>query len=40
VPLGQGPITCSDLAETNFKSVGTDPDNLDPDGNGIACETN
>ncbi len=39
VPMDQGDVNCSDLSATNFRSVGTDPYNLDPDKDGIACES-
>lgn len=31
-------VDCSDLQERNFEVTGSDPNNLDPDGDGIACE--
>ena len=30
---------CDELSEWDFKSVGTDPYRLDPDSDGIACES-
>ena len=35
----QGDVDCADIPERNFKSVGSDPDFLDADGDGIACES-
>lgn len=32
-------VDCSDLAESDFSSVGSDPDGLDADGDGVACES-
>jgi micrococcal nuclease len=32
-------VDCSDVAATNFRSVGSDPHGFDGDGDGAACET-
>lgn len=32
-------VNCTDLAESDFDSVGGDPYGLDRDGDGIACES-
>jgi hypothetical protein len=39
VPTDQGDVDCGDIAETDFNSVGSDPDRLDADNDGIACES-
>jgi hypothetical protein len=39
VPTDQGDVDCGDLGETDFDSVGDDPDSLDADGDGVACES-
>jgi hypothetical protein len=38
VPTGQGDVNCSDVPAKNFQSTGSDPDGLDGDGDGVACE--
>lgn len=38
VPLDAAGITCSEIAERDFDSVGDDPYGLDPDGDSFACE--
>ena len=39
VPTGQGDVDCGDIPETDFESIGSDPDRLDADRDGIACES-
>jgi resuscitation-promoting factor RpfB len=39
VPDDAGDVNCTDLAESDFDSVGSDPYGLDRDGDGIACES-
>jgi hypothetical protein len=39
VPADATDLSCSDLDERDFESVGSDPLGLDPDEDGIACET-
>lgn len=39
VPVDQGDVDCGDLVETDFDVVGDDVDDLDGDGDGIACES-
>jgi resuscitation-promoting factor RpfB len=39
VPDGAGDVNCTDLSDTDFDSVGSDPYGLDRDGDGIACES-
>jgi hypothetical protein len=36
---GGGDRDCSDFSETDFPTPGGDPDGLDADGDGIACES-
>lgn len=38
VPADAADVTCSDIPERNFDSVGDDPYGLDPDGDSFACE--
>jgi micrococcal nuclease len=38
VPAYPPDIDCSDVAATNFKSVGSDPHGFDGDDDGVACE--
>ena len=39
VPLDATDVTCSDISERRFDSVGNDPYGLDPDGDSFACES-
>ena len=39
VPTDQGDVDCGDIPETDFNSVGSDPERLDADNDGIACES-
>lgn len=39
VPDDAGDVNCTDLYDTDFDSVGSDPYGLDRDGDGIACES-
>jgi hypothetical protein len=39
VPADATDVSCRDLDERDFESVGGDPFGLDPDEDGIACET-
>jgi hypothetical protein len=36
---GTNDVNCGDISETDFNSVGDDPDGLDRDGDGVACES-
>jgi hypothetical protein len=36
---GEGDLNCADFAETDFPTPPGDPDGLDGDGDGIACES-
>ncbi|HYF27951.1 MAG TPA: hypothetical protein VD931_19570 [Baekduia sp.] len=38
VPEDASDVSCADLDERRFESIGDDPYGLDPDGDGIACE--
>lgn len=35
----EGDVNCTQIPETNFRSVGDDPYGLDGNGDGIACES-
>jgi hypothetical protein len=39
VPAGIGDVDCGELSETNIQVLGSDPDGLDADGDGIGCES-
>ena len=39
VPTDDPELGCADLRDEDFDSIGDDPYDLDPDGDGIACET-
>jgi hypothetical protein len=39
VPNDGADYNCSDISETDFESVGSDPDGLDADNDGVACES-
>lgn len=39
IPTDDPGLGCADLDEREFDSIGDDPYGLDPDGDGIACET-
>lgn len=39
VPAGVDRVECADLTDEDFESIGQDPYGLDPDGDGVACET-
>jgi len=39
VPNDGSDYNCSDISETDFESVGSDPDGLDADNDGVACES-
>jgi hypothetical protein len=39
VPSYEGDLDCSDYAETDFATPPGDPNGLDGDGDGIACES-
>lgn len=39
VPAGVGDVDCGDLSQTNIQVLGSDPDRLDADGDGVACES-
>ena len=36
---GYRTLTCSEVRRKDFSSIGEDPYALDPDGNGVACES-
>jgi hypothetical protein len=38
VPTDEPDLTCADLTDRNFEAL-SDPYGLDPDGDGVACET-
>lgn len=35
---GANAVTCAEIGEEDFSSIGADPYGLDPDGDGVACE--
>ena len=39
VPTDQGDVNCGDIPEKDFNSIGSDPDRLDADHDGVACES-
>jgi hypothetical protein len=39
VPDDAGDVDCTELADSDFDSVGSDPYGLDADGDGVACES-
>jgi hypothetical protein len=39
VPNDGSDYNCPDISETDFESVGSDPDGLDADNDGVACES-
>lgn len=39
VPDNVGDVDCTELSDSDFSSVGSDPYGLDADGDGIACES-
>jgi hypothetical protein len=39
VPDDAGDVDCTELADSDFASVGSDPYGLDADGDGVACES-
>ncbi len=39
VPTDQGDVDCTELPDSDFQSVGSDPYGLDRDGDGVACES-
>jgi len=38
IPKGEITLTCENIMERSFNVTHDDPNNLDPDGNGIGCE--
>jgi len=38
IPKGEITLTCENIVERSFNVTHDDPNNLDPDGNGIGCE--
>jgi len=38
IPKGEITLTCKNTLERSFNVTHDDPNNLDPDGNGIGCE--
>lgn len=38
IPKGETALTCENILEKSFTVKHDDPNNLDPDGNGIGCE--
>jgi len=38
IPKGDITLTCETIVERSFNVTYDDPNNLDPDGNGIGCE--
>ncbi len=38
IPKGEITLTCENILERSFNVTHDDPNNLDPDGNGIGCE--
>ncbi len=38
IPKGDITLTCENIIERSFNVTHDDPNNLDPDGNGIGCE--
>jgi hypothetical protein len=39
IPADAGDVDCTELADSDFASVGSDPYRLDADGDGVACES-
>ena len=39
VPADAGDVDCTELTDSDFASVGSDPYGLDADGDGVACES-
>jgi hypothetical protein len=39
VPADAGDVDCTELADSDFDSIGSDPYRLDADGDGVACES-
>lgn len=38
IPKGNTALSCENILESSFNVTHNDPNNLDPDGNGIGCE--
>jgi hypothetical protein len=38
IPKGEVTLTCEHILERSFNVTHNDPNNLDPDGNGMGCE--
>jgi hypothetical protein len=39
IPADAGDVDCTELTDSDFASVGSDPYGLDADGDGVACES-